>query len=76
MQLAGRGEAWQTSENRQIIGLGDSERGDGREALLGGVKGSQLGITDCASLLVKRHSVVGRISLYKRFLLNLTSYPR
>jgi hypothetical protein len=40
------------------------------------MKGSQLGITGRASLLVKVQSVVSCISLYKRFLPNLGSYPR
>ena len=41
------------------------------QALLGRVT-----ITGWASLLVKSHSVVGCISLYKGFLPNLGSYPR
>jgi hypothetical protein len=46
------------------------------EALLGRVKGFQLGITGWASLLVKNHSISGCISLCKCFLPNLGSYPR
>ena len=41
------------------------------EALFGGMT-----ITDWASLLVKNHSINGCISLCKRFLLYLGSYPR
>jgi hypothetical protein len=42
----------------------------------GRMSGLQFGSTDRASLLVKTHSVVGGISLFKRFLLDLGSQPR
>jgi hypothetical protein len=42
----------------------------------GRMSGLQLRSTDRASLLVKTHSVVGGISLFKGFLLDLGSQPR
>jgi hypothetical protein len=46
------------------------------DALLGKVSGLQLGTTDRASPLVKTHSVIGCISLFQRFLLNLSGEQR